>query len=488
MNAPPPPPQFGRVALRGGLVTAGAQGFKMAIQFISVVILARLLVPEDFGLVASVGPIVAFVGLLQNLGLQQALVQRRDISDRQLNQVFWVSALVGLGSSVVVAALAPAIAAFYGDQRMFGITMASALPLLLGSIAAVPLALMNRHLQFGQLAINDVATAAAGLLAAAIAAWAGMGYWSLVLGPAVAAVVALAAAWLVVRWTPSRPDLKVDGDILSFGANLTGFNLVNFFSRNLDNILIGKYSGVIELGYYDRAYKLLLFPLQNITQPLTRVMVPLLSRIHEDKARFRDLYVRTNWMLAAVTMPGIAALTLTSEQVVALLFGPRWTAVAPIFAWLGIASLMQSVSSTTGWIFICQGKTKTMFHWGIYSSLTTVASFIVGLHWGAVGVAAAYAISGYVLRVPVLAVLVHRVGPVTAGDFLIMQGLFIVSSLLAWLAYLELPASLTGQSDLLAVALALCLNYGLALILMLIFPQSRGMLSATLPNIARNIR
>lgn len=488
MNANPPPPQFGRVALRGGLVTAGAQGFKMVIQFISVIILARLLVPEDFGLVASVGPIVAFVGLLQNLGLQQALVQRKDISDRQLNQVFWVSALVGLGSSVVVAALAPAIAAFYGDQRMLGITIASALPLLLGSIAAVPLALMNRHLQFGQLALNDVITAAAGLLAAAIAAWGGMGYWSLVLGPAVAAVVALAAAWQVVRWTPSRPDLKVDGDILSFGANLTGFNLVNFFSRNLDNILIGKYSGAIELGYYDRAYKLLLFPLQNITQPLTRVMVPLLSRIHEDKARFRDLYVRTNWLLAAVTMPGIAALTLTSEQVVALLFGPRWTAVAPIFAWLGIASLMQSVSSTTGWIFICQGKTKTMFHWGIYSSLTTVASFIIGLHWGAVGVAAAYAISGYVLRVPVLAVLVHRVGPVTAGDFLIMQGLFIVSSLLAWLAYLGLPASLTGQSGLLAVALALCLNYGLALVMMLILPQSRKMLFATLPTVARNIR
>ncbi|RWE05214.1 MAG: lipopolysaccharide biosynthesis protein, partial [Mesorhizobium sp.] len=319
-------------------------------------------------------------------------------------------------------------------------------------------------------------------------AWAGMGYWSLVLGPAVAAVVALGAAWLVVRWTPSRPDFRVESEILSNGANLTGFNLVNFFSRNLDNILIGKYSGAIELGYYDRAYKLLLFPLQNITQPLTRVMVPLLSRIHEDKVRFRDLYVRTNWMLAAVTMPGIAALTLTSEQVVALLFGPRWTAVAPIFAWLGIASLMQSVSSTTGWIFICQGKTKAMFQWGAYSSLTTVASFVVGLHWGAVGVAAAYAISGYVLRVPVLAVMIHRVGPVTAGDFLIMQGLFIASSLLAWLAYLGLPASLTGQSDLLAVVLALCLDYGLAFVLMAIFPQPRRILLTTLANIARNLR
>ncbi|MER8971269.1 MULTISPECIES: lipopolysaccharide biosynthesis protein [unclassified Mesorhizobium] len=487
MNANPPP-QFGRVALRGGMVTIGAQGFKMAIQFLSVIVLARLLVPEDFGLVASVGPIVAFVGLLQNLGLQQAVVQRKDISTEQLNQVFWISALVGMGSAVVVACLAPAIAAFYGDQRMVGITIGSALPLLLGSLAAVPLALMNRHLRFGQLALNDVITAAAGLATTAIAAYAGLGYWSLVIGPAVSAVVALAAAWQVARWTPSRPDLKVDTDILSFGANLTGFNLANFFSRNLDNILIGKYSGAIELGYYDRAYKLLLFPLQNINQPLTRVMVPLLSRIHEDKARFRDIYVRTNWMLAAITMPGIAALTLTSDQVVGLLFGERWTAVAPIFAWLGIASLIQSVSSTTGWIFICQGKTKTMFHWGIYSSLTTVAAFIIGLHWGAVGVAAAYAISGYVLRVPVLAVLVHRVGPVTAADFLVMQGLFITSSLLAWSVYRELPASLTGQSDLLAVVLAVALNYSIGLVLMLALRQSRSALFTTLSSAMRNAR
>ncbi|MER9198450.1 lipopolysaccharide biosynthesis protein [Mesorhizobium sp. M0933] len=487
MNANPPP-QFGRVALRGGVVTIGAQGFKMAIQFLSVIVLARLLVPEDFGLVASVGPIVAFVGLLQNLGLQQAVVQRKDISTEQLNQVFWISALVGMGSAVVVACLAPAIAAFYGDQRMVGITIGSALPLLLGSLAAVPLALMNRHLRFGQLALNDVITAAAGLATTAIAAYAGLGYWSLVIGPAVSAVVALAAAWQVARWTPSRPDLKVDTDILSFGANLTGFNLANFFSRNLDNILIGKYSGAIELGYYDRAYKLLLFPLQNINQPLTRVMVPLLSRIHEDKARFRDIYVRTNWMLAAITMPGIAALTLTSDQVVGLLFGERWTAVAPIFAWLGIASLIQSVSSTTGWIFICQGKTKTMFHWGIYSSLTTVAAFIIGLHWGAVGVAAAYAISGYVLRVPVLAVLVHRVGPVTAADFLVMQGLFIASSLLAWSVYRELPAWLTGQSDLLAVVLAVALNYSIGLVLMLALRQSRTALFTTLSSAMRNAR
>ncbi|KXF75872.1 succinoglycan transporter [Paramesorhizobium deserti] len=475
--------QFGRIALRGGIVTGGAQAIKMALQFLSVVILARLLAPEDFGLIASVGPIVAFVGLFQNLGLQQAVIQRKEIDQRQLNQVFWLSVLVGLCCTAVVAALAPAVAAFYGDARMTGITIAAGLPLFFGSLAALPFALMNRQLQFGQLAINDVITALAGLLTVIAAALAGMGYWSLVLGPAVSAIVALAAAWRAAKWKPDRPVLGVDSDIISFGANLTGFNIVNFFSRNLDNILIGKYSGAVELGYYDRAYKLLLFPLQNINQPLTRVMIPLLSRIQDDKARFRDIYMRTNWLLAAVTIPGIAALTLTSGQVVGLLFGERWLAVAPIFAWLGIAGLIQPISSTTGWIFICQGQTKTMFRWGIYSSLTTVLSFVVGLQWGAVGVAAAYAISGYVLRVPVLAVLMQRVGPVTAGDFLMVQGLFIISALLAWGCYQLLPGGFTQQSDLLAVILAVALNYALALALALLFPQPRRALLAVLSKV-----
>jgi O-antigen/teichoic acid export membrane protein len=482
------PGQFGRIALRGGLLTGGAQGIKIAVQFFSVVILARLLAPEDFGLVASVGPIVAFVGLFQNLGLQQAIIQRREITQRQLNQVFWVSALVGLCSSVIVAALAPAVAAFYGDTRMTGITLAAGLPLLFGSLAALPLALMNRRLKFGQLAVNDVITAVAGLLTTIAAAYAGLGYWSLVLGPAISALVALLAAWRVARWTPDRPELRLDREILSFGANLTGFNLVNFFARNLDTILIGKFAGAVELGYYDRAYKLLLFPLQNISQPLTRLMIPLMSRIQDDKPRFRDIYMETNWLLAAVTAPGIAALTCTSAQVVGILFGDRWLAVAPIFVWLGIASLTQPISSTTGWIFICQGQTRTMFRWGVYSSVVTVAAFIVGMRWGAVGVAAAYAISGYVLRIPVLAVLLHRLGPVSAGDFLIVQGLFIVSALLAWLGFRSLPEALIARSDLVAVVVALVLNYAIALILMLLLPQPRKALAAALSRIGSAAR
>lgn len=482
------PLRLGHIALGGGAVTGAAQAVRIAVQLASVVVLARLLVPEDFGLVASVGPVIAFVGLFQNLGLQQAVIQKRRIGRRQLNQVFWVTGAVGVASVALVTALAPAIAAFYGDRRIAAITMVAAIPLLLGSLASLPLSLLNRELRFGRLAFNDVLVAALGLVAAVAAALLGFGYWSLVLGTTVSAATALLAAWLATRWVPGRPDLRLDPQILSFGANLTGFNFANFFARNLDNVLIARYAGAVELGYYDRAYKLVLFPLQNVNQPLSRVMIPLLSRIHEDKARFRDVFMRTNWLLAAVTMPGVAALTLTSEQVVGLLFGEKWLPSAPIFAWLGIAGLIQPVSSTTGWIFICQGRTRTMFRWGIYASLTTIASFVVGLQWGAVGVAAAYAVGGYVLRLPVLAVLVHRTGPVTGMDFLLVQGVFIASSALAWLGYAVLDAAWPWRSDLLAVLAALALSYGSALVVaMLVGPSRRAMLSslATVRNLRR---
>ena len=475
---------IGKIALRGGLVTGAAQAIKVGVQFLSVVIMARLLSPEDFGLVASVAPIIAFVGLFQNLGLQQAVIQRRDISQRQLNQVFWLTVLVGIGSTIVVILFSPAVAAFYGDRRLLLVTVAAALPLFLGSVSSLPLSLMNRNLQFSQLAINDILISVATFVTAAIAAYAGLGYWSLLLASAVSALVSMVAAWNVVRWKPDRPEWRVESDILSFGANLTGFNLVNFFSRNLDNILIGRFAGAVELGYYDRAYKLLLFPLQNINQPLTRVMVPLLSRIQDDEVRFRDVYMRTNWLLAAVTMPGTAGLLYATNPVITLLFGERWLPIAPIFFWLGLAGMVQPISSTTGWLFICRAKTRMMFRWGIYSAGTTVLSFIVGMHWGAVGVAAAYAISGYILRVPVLAVLVGKVGPVTTGDFLSIQSLFVTAALTGWFVYKALPTALIADNDIVAVACAVVTSYATAAIFMLASPQSRRALTRALGNVA----
>jgi PST family polysaccharide transporter len=147
--------------------------------------------------------------------------------------------------------------------------------------------------------------------------------------------------------------------------------------------------------------------------------------------------------------------------------------VAPIFAWLGLAGLVQSAGNTTGWVFMCQGKTKTMFQWGVYASATTIAAFVVGLPWGAVGVAAAYAISSYVVRVPVLTWLMHRIGRVSAYDFLMVQFLYLVSSLATWGIFNAFPDLFVRSSHLMTVIFVTALSYLLAGLLTVALPEPR---------------
>ena len=472
--------QLGRVALKGGVVTGLSQVVKVIVSMVSVIVLARLLAPEDFGLVASVGPLVAFIGILQNLGLQQAVIQRSVIDDHQLNQVFWIGTLAGLAAAALVVAAAPLAAAFYGDLRVRGIMTLSAFPMILGAVASVPLSLLSRNLRFGVLALNETLTALSSFLGALAGALLGFGYWSLVFGMVLSSVVSLVTAWVAQPYRPGKPTVRIQSDMLTFGANLTGFNLVNFLARNLDNILIARVLGLTALGYYDRAYKLLLFPLQTITWPLSRLMVPLLSRIQDDKPRLRLVFLKTNWMLGLLTMPGIAALTMTSHSVVLILFGERWMEVAPIFAWLGIAGFSQIVLSTNGWIFVAQGRTREMFLLGLWTSGTSVLSFVVGLHWGVTGVAAAYAISAYVLRIPVSVVVIGRVGPVSAGDILSIVGLFGAAAMLAYGLFRATPVTTAWQPDLVSIVWALLLNSSVAAVLVFAYEPARRLVRETL--------
>lgn len=463
---------FGRIAFRAGIVTGAAQVVKVAVQLASMIVLARWLDPSDFGLIASVSPLVAFIALFQDLGFQQAVIQKQDITAEQLNRVFWVTVAAGAACALTVLAASPAVAWFYGEPKLFWISAASAIPLLMGSLSALPLSLLARRMRFGCLAANDIAAAIAGFAAAAGAAYAGFGYWSLVIGSTVPALASLAMGWMSARWRPGRPDFRLERGVKSFGANLTGFNVVNFFARNADNVMIGKVFGAIELGYYDRAYKLFLAPLTTINAPLSRIMLPILARVQEDKTRLREIYLKVAWTLAAVTIPGVATVATRSEEIVGLLFGHRWMQVAPILAWLALAGMMQPIANSTGWLFISQGRTQAMFRWGIFSSAATVGSIAIGLPWGPGGVAAAYAIVGYAVLLPALTVVVHKVGPIRACDLVHIQGLFTISAALAWI----LDTRLIHAEGPMSVALTGALNYGAAGILMLCFKTPRAVL------------
>jgi PST family polysaccharide transporter len=267
-------------------------------------------------------------------------------------------------------------------------------------------------------------------------------------------------------------------DLLRFGGGLTGFNIFNFLARNADNIMIGRVWGDVALGLYDRAYKLLLFPLQQVNNPLSRVMVPVLSRLQDEPERYRAAYVKTLQQILLLTQPGVVFLIATADWLIPTLLGEAWRGAVPIFVWLGLAGLLQPVSSTMGWLFISQGRTREFMQWGAFGTATCIAAFAAGLPWGPVGVAAAYALSDILLRWPLLWWYTTRTGPVRQRDLWAAFLPFLGADVAAFGAIYAVRAGYALE-PLPGLALALCAAYGTTLLVLAGLPQGRRLLAET---------
>jgi O-antigen/teichoic acid export membrane protein len=435
----------------------------------------------DFGLVASIAPLAAFVVLFQDFGLQQAIVQRHEISQDQLSVGFWFTVLLGLVCAGVLLAAATPVSAFFGDSRLVLLTMAMAPSLIIASLGSVSAALLNRRMQFKTLAVIDIAAALSVFLTAVLSAWLGAQYWALILASFAGNSATFVGVWRAARWRPDRPSLRLpDRGMLRFGANLTGFSFVIFLARNLDNVLIGRFVGATALGLYDRAYKLLLFPLYNVSAPVARIAVPLLSRIETDKPRLRKAYLKITLPMALVTIPGMAGLVATADETVRLVFGPGWHQIVPIFAWLGLSGLVQPMTYSVTWLLVAQARSAVMFRWGLYSSATAILSFVIGLHWGAAGVACAYATSDYLLRLPILYLVAGRVGPVTAFDLMCLHGPLLVAAGATSLISGGLLRSRYGLGGPSLIAGTIVVSYGLAVAALALLPRNRAGLRETI--------
>jgi PST family polysaccharide transporter len=401
---------------RGAAATALAQAIQVATQIASVLTLSRLLAPEDFGLVAMCTPVIAFLGMLQDFGLVQATVQKKGLLREEVNFLFWINVAMSGTLALLLLALSPAIALFYQEPRVGPLIAAMALPMVLGGLGAQHLALLNRRMEFGRIAMVSGAGAVTTLLVAVVWALVSPSYWALFAGTLSGSLLSTTLAWTFSRWRPSRPRRVAGGrSLLGFGAGITGFNFSNFFARNLDNILIGRVWGEAQLGFYDRAYKLLLFPLSQISNPLSRVMVPALSRMVEEPGRYRHAYFRVLNLSLLVSMPGVAFATGMADVLIPFLLGEQWRPSAAIFMALGLAGLMQPLNNPAGWLFISQGRSNDYMVWGFASAAFAITAIVAGLSWGALGVAIAYAISEY-LKTPPLWLVVCRKGPVRVSD------------------------------------------------------------------------
>jgi O-antigen/teichoic acid export membrane protein len=391
-----------RSTVRSGLMwTLSGQWGGYVLQLATTIVLARLLQPADFGLVGMALTLTVFVDQFRTLGLSQAVVQRKDLTWRQVDALFWVNAGTGVALGALVAALGPLAAGFYGRSELVPICAVLGAAYVVSGLGVQHNALLNRHLRFRAIALRTSVARLVASAAAILAAWAGAGYWSLVVLQVTQTVVALVVVWTAVRWRPGPPRRLSDAmPLLRFGAGVSAAGLLNTVSRNADNVLIGRVLGADALGLYTRAYGLLLVPLRQLKSPLGSIVEPVLASMQDQPVRYRQFYCSAIQALAHAGMPVVAVLAVVSHELVLLLLGDQWLAAVPVFQVLAIAGLVQLVSSTTGWLYVSSGRSGPFALWAAVSSVITVLSFAVGLAWGIQGVAVAYAAGQTIMLLP----------------------------------------------------------------------------------------
>ncbi|RVT93571.1 lipopolysaccharide biosynthesis protein [Sphingomonas crocodyli] len=464
-------------ATRNALSTGGAQAYRLLLQILSVVTLSRMLPPGDFGLMAMIAPMIAFVLLFGDLGLTQAVATAKSISPRQISAIFWINIAVAATLAVVLAALAPLAADFYGEPRLIGPMRVLAGTILLTALGGQHQGLIVRSMQFGRLAMIDMSAATAGFVAALIWASIAPSIWALVAQSVTASLVGVTGLWRVSRWRPDwSADIREASPLLRFGSGLMGFDLTNFLSRNLDNVIIGHSSGAAQLGYYDRAYKLLLFPLSQVNSPVGRVLVPMLARLRDDPERYRRVYLRTLQQLMLFTLPGVVFLLANAHSAIPTILGPQWQPSVAIFLWLGLAAIHQPISATTGWLFVSQQRGTEFAWWGLVIAITSIAAFLIGAPWGAVGVAAAYAISDLFIRAPIVWFWVGRRGPVRTRDLARLAAPNVLACTVMGFSQLFLTDKPISPWPLLDLAIRLPLAFAVAWGVLAIFPAGRAAL------------
>ena len=467
----------GRTA-RGGVVTMASHGVKFAIGIVATAILARLLSPQDYGLIGMVAVATNFVAMFKDLGLSHATVQRAEISAQQISMLFWVNVTLSIVTMLLMVLLAPAVAWFYGDARLTLITIVTALGFILGGLTVQHEALLRRQMRFMTLSAIALTSMVVGYAVGIAFALNGFSFWSLVFSQLALLATNALLVWIACGWRPGLPR-RGSGvrSMLSFGGNITGYATVNYFSKNADTLLIGKFWGPVPLGLYNKASQLVGLPTDQINEPLNSVAIPALSRLADSPDRYRRAYRRMMEKVLLLVMPVVALIVVSSDWLISIVLGAQWEGAGPILVFMGLAGLFQPIISTAGWLLVTQGRGRDMLHWSLLNAPISILSIIVGIPWGAVGVAASYSFARIFVTNPLMYWFVGRKGPVRTGDFYKLLAPFILASSAGICACLAFRHFFNVGNPLVGLAVCGSLIVVTNLLVLLLIPSGRNALA-----------
>jgi O-antigen/teichoic acid export membrane protein len=418
---------LGRRALRGGVVSVAMQYGNGALQIVASIILARLLAPEDFGLVAIVTVLTSFAPLLIDFGLGDATAQRSKITQSQVSSLFWISSGIGLAVAVVVAACSSLIAWLYHEPRLEPIALCIAVTFVLSGMSNQHLALLRRKMQFGTIGKIQFLGTLAGIVVAVVIAMCGYGYWALVLRPVASAFCVAFGAWLACRWMPGFPVFDSEArSMVRFGLHVVGFSVTYTLARSTDRVALGLVYRPDQVGYYQNAMNLYDNSIFTALIQMHTVGSAALSKLQSNPAALREKYEAALSTLAFFVMPFAAILSVTAEDVTVILLGEKWRAAGLLLHILALRGIFQVIEGSQGWLHLSIGTADRWRKWGIVSALVLVATVLVGLPFGPRGVAIAVVMASLLLAIPSIVyagrpigidarLIIHAVGPQLVG-------------------------------------------------------------------------
>lgn len=377
---------------------------KIISQLLSLTVLTRLVAPNEYGLVAMAATISGFASLFKDMGTSTALIQSRDLSQRAISAQFWQNIL----SSTILFILFSTIAVAVG-RPVFGVDIGRIsifllLPIIINSLSSIQQALLERANRFKEIALIELTATSISLAIAIISALHGYGAYSYAYQAIAASTIGTVLIWIRVPWQPMLVFSDSETTALRrFGNNLVGFNIVNYWVRNADNIIIGHCLGAEALGIYSLAYKLMLWPLQNISQVFLRGAYPSMSAAQSNNREMQKIFTKLVRGVSFITFPIMTALFIMPDAIVLTLFGQKWGSVGAIIQILAPVGLLQSIGTLVGLIYFSTARTDIMFKWGIFSACLTIPAFLAGTYWGITGVASAYTVVATALFIPALA-------------------------------------------------------------------------------------
>jgi O-antigen/teichoic acid export membrane protein len=378
-----------------GLVWVGASQVGLQItRAIVAIIVARLLTPAEYGLAALALVFSSLVMIFSDLALGAALIQRKTLSLVDRDTAFWVTAASGVVFTILGITFAEPLAALYGEPDAAPLLAVLSGTFIIAALGAPQQSLMLRDMDFRRVELLPMGGAFVGGIAAVTVAALDGGAWAIITQYVVGTTVTTLLVWMRSAWRPrfafSFASLR---DLGSFSIYMLGHRMLFYLQMNGDRFLIGRFLSTSALGIYAVAYNTMLVPASKLGGPIQRVFSPAFSRIQDEPERIAATWARVSRLMAAVSVPALAGLIVVAPDFVPLVLGEQWTAAVPvvqILAWVGIIQAVQTLNSD---ILMARDRARTLFRFSIFLTTAHLIAFIVGLQWGVVGVAAAYAIS-----------------------------------------------------------------------------------------------